>query len=136
VIHVEAAAFAQTGGQISWGGQVPHVLVHPCFSGGQQVYFQQQMKSQWADYTLDVPATGLYTIVMKAACINTDQALEICAGANVVANVPIPLSYGLWQETAPVELKLTKGIQTLRVQTSTKEHKRGIALRSFTLKAK
>ena len=136
VMHVEAASFAKTGGEISWGGQTPHVLVHDCFTGGKQVYFQQQMKSQWADYTLDVPASGIYQISVKAAVINEDQVLEICSGGNVIATVPIPLSYGLWEITQPVELKLDKGVQTLRVQTPTSELKRGIALRSFDIKQK
>ncbi len=39
-----------------------------------------------------------------------------------------------WQETAPVELTLAKGRQTIRIQTPTTEHKRGIALRSFELR--
>ncbi|MEI6236285.1 MAG: hypothetical protein WCT04_24780 [Planctomycetota bacterium] len=140
VIYVDAAAFAQTGGQISWGGQTPHVLVHDCFTGGKQVYFQQQMKSQWADYSLDVPVTGTYVITMKAACINVEQVLEVLSGKTVLATVPIELSYGLWQETKPVELKLSKGVQILRVQTpqsiNAENHKRGIALRSFELKPK
>jgi len=136
VMHVEAAAFDKTGGEISWGGQFPNVLVHDCFTGGKQVYFQQQMKSQWADYTLDVPTAGIYQISMKAAVVNEDQVLEICSGANVIATVPIPLSYGLWETTQPVEMKLDKGVQTLRVQTPTTDLKRGIALRSFDIKPK
>ena len=70
------------------------------------------------------------------ACINVDQALEICSGTNVIATVPIPLSYGLWQVTPPVALELGKGVQSLRVQTTTKQHMRGIALRWFELKRK
>ena len=139
-MHVEAASYARTGGKISWGGQIPHVLVHDCFTGGKQVYFQQQMKEQWADYTLDIPASGAYQISMKAACVNEDQLLEVCSGARVIAAVPIPLSYGLWEETQPVELKLDGGLQTIRVQTpisvNAENHKRGIALRCFDLKPK
>ena len=103
-------------------------------------YFQHQMKEQWADYILEVPAAGTYQITMKAACINTDQLLEIFSGETRLEVVDIPLSYGLWQVTKPVELKLAKGIQTLRVQTPKsidfENHKRGIALRSFELKPK
>ena len=136
VIHVEAASFVKTGGEISWGGQFPHVLVHDCFTGGQQAYFQSQMKSQWADYLIDVPASGTYEITLKAAVINDEQELEICCDGKVIATVPIPLTFGLWQETPPVELKLQKGVQTLRLQTPTTEHKRGIALKSFELKVR
>jgi hypothetical protein len=139
-LHVEAVIYTQTGGKISWGGQKPHVLVHDSVDGGKQVYFQQQMREQWADYLIDVPATGLYQITMRVACINVDQLLEIYSGETRLAVVDIPLSYGLWLETPTVELKLEKGIQTLRVQTPIsikfENHKRGIALRSFELKAK
>jgi hypothetical protein len=58
----------------------------------------------------------------------------------VIATVPIALRYGLWEETKPVELKLEKGIQTIRVQTpvsvNAENHKRGIALRYFDLRPK
>jgi len=139
VIHVEAAGFAKTGGKISWGGQFPNVLVHESFDGGKQVYFQQQMKEQWADYLIEVPAAGTYQIVMRAACINEDQLLEVGAGSKVIATVPIPLKFGLWDETKPVELKLEKGRQTLRIQTpvsvNAENHKRGIALKWFELRA-
>ena len=94
------------------------------------------MKEQWADYIVDVPTSGNYEIAMKAACINVDQELEVCSGADVIATVPIPLEFGLWVQTSPVALKLEKGVQTLRVQTSTKQHMRGIALRWFELKIK
>lgn len=138
VIHVDAASFAKTGGTISWGGQTPHVLVHESFGGGRQVYFQQQMKEQWADYTVDVPVAGTWRIVMKVACINDGQLLEVCAGGKTIATVPMDLSWGLWEETKPVELQLEKGIQTLRIQTpvsvNAENHKRGIALRSFELR--
>ncbi len=134
VIHVEAASFAKTGGKNSWGGQIPHVLVHDCYTGGKQVYFQQQMMEQWADYVIDVPSAGVYQITMKAACINENQALEVLSGQTKLAVVNIPLAFGLWQETKPVDVKLEKGIQTLRVQTPTTEHKRGIAMRWFDLK--
>jgi len=136
VLHVEAASFAKTGGKISWGGQKPYVEVYDCHTGGKQVYFEQQMAEQWADYILDVPASGTYEIVMKAACVNDKQFLEVCSGDNVIATVPIPLKFGLWVETEPVELKLEKGVQTLRVRTTPKHLLRGITLRWFKLKRK
>jgi len=135
-LRVDAAAFTKTGGQISWGGQSPHVLLHRGPDGTPQVYFQQQMMSQWADYVVDVPAAGDYEIVLQAACVNDSQALEVLAGEKLLATVPIPLTHGLWQETAPVTLSLPAGVQTLRVQTPTTEHKRGIALKRFELRPK
>ncbi|MBJ7285932.1 MAG: hypothetical protein JHD00_12620 [Akkermansiaceae bacterium] len=140
VIQVEAASFVKTGGKISWGGQFPNVLVHDSFGGGKQIYFQQQMKEQWADYTLDIHAAGVYQIVMQATCINEDQLLEVCSGDKLLATVIIAPTFGVWQQTAPVELTLAKGKQTLRIQTpvsvDAENHKRGIALKGFQLKAK
>ena len=136
VIRVQAAAFVKTGGEISWAGQSPQVLLHDSFTGGKQVYFQQQMKSQWADYLIDVPVAGVYEITMQAAVVNAEQALEVVSDGAVIATVPIPLSYGLWVETRPVELHLNQGMQTLRMRTSEVEHKRGIALKSFAISAK
>lgn len=136
ILLVDAGSFTQTGGKISWGGQAPHVLSQDSYTGGKQIYFQQQMEEQWADYTLEVPTAGNYQITMKAACINDDQLLEVCSGSTVIASVPIANTFGLWEETKPVELKLERGKQTLRVQTPVANHKRGIALKSFELKTK
>lgn len=139
VLKVEAGAFFDTAGKPAWAG-VPNVLLLDSFGGGKQVYFQQQMQFQWADYRIDVPATGIYQIVMKAACINVDQVLEVMSGETKLATVDIPLSFGLWQQTKPVELQLAKGAQTLRIQTpvsvSAENHKRGIALKEYVLKPK
>jgi len=141
VIQVEASDFFATAGKPAWGG-LPSVMLLDSYGGGKQLYFQQQMQFQWVDYSIDVPAAGTYTLTMKAACINVDQLLEVCSGTNVIAKVDIPLSFGLWTETQPVELKLAKGVQTLRVQTpvsttaANENHKRGIALKSFALKTK
>lgn len=139
LIQVDAGDFFATAGKPAWGG-IPGVMLLDSYGGGKQVYFQQQMQFQWVDYSIDVPAAGTYAVTMKAACINTDQLLEVCSGTNVIGKVDIPLSFGLWTETKPVELKLDKGVQTLRVQTpvsvAAENHKRGIALKSFALKAK
>ena len=137
VLKVEAGAFFDTAGKPAWAG-VPYVLLLDSYGGGKQVYFQQQMQFQWADYRVEVPAAGTYQITMKAACINTDQLLEVLSGETKLATVDIPLSFGLWQQTKPVELKLDKGAQTLRIQTpvsvAAENHKRGIALKEFELK--
>jgi hypothetical protein len=139
VLKVDAGAFFDTAGKPAWAG-VPHVLLQDSYDGGKQVYFQQQMQFQWADYRIDVPAAGIYQITMKAACINVDQVLEVASGETKLATVDIPLSFGLWQQTKPVELQLDKGAQTLRIHTpvsvAAENHKRGIALKEFVLKAK
>ncbi|MEI7901921.1 MAG: hypothetical protein WCK89_16840, partial [bacterium] len=96
---------------------------------------------QWADYDVTVPAAGAYEITVKAACINADQVLEVCSGTNVLAKVEIPLQFGVWGVSKPVEIKLKPGRQTLRVQTpvsmkNAENHMRNMALKWFELKRK
>lgn len=140
VFHIEADSFSQTGGDISWGGQTPHVLIHDSITGGRQIYFQQQMKKQWADYALQIPASGTYEITLTTACINADQILEVCCGTHVIATINIPCTFGEWTRTKPVMLSLESGDQTLRIQTpvsvNAENHKRGVALREFDITVK
>jgi len=135
VIAVPAAAFTATGGEISWGGQFPNVLVMKDPAGERQIHFQPQMKSQWADYSIEAPAEGAYELVMDACCVNDEQALELVVAGGTPVVVSVPLTYGLWTETPPVEVRLAKGVQTIRLQ-SPADPKRGISVRSFVLKPK
>ena len=123
VIHVEAEAFSEMSG----------VCVYDCFTGGKQVNFQKNMTTSWIDYTIDVPATGTYGIVMRVAAVNVDQVLDISAGTNKIATINIPNTTGLWTTTEAVDLKLNKGTQTLRISAP---FQRGVALRWFELKSK
>jgi hypothetical protein len=134
VLRVEAAAFTETDGQAQFSAQKGVVLMASPY-GGKQVYFAQQQKSCWADYAIDAPAKGTYEIVMSVAAINDGQMLEVGSDAyNAVALVRIPMSHGLWTTTKPVDVKLDKGIQKVRVAVLPDE--RGIAVRWFELKPK
>jgi len=135
VLTVDAAAFTKQQGEGMFGGY-PGVIVMDSPSGGKQIYFAQQMKFCWAEYVLDVPASGTYEVTMKAACVNEDQVLDVCSGTNVLATAAIPLNYGLWETTKPVDVKLEKGIQSVRIALPVNNPKRGIALKSFQLKPK
>ena len=74
---------------------------------------------------------------MKTAAINEDQVFEVGSSAyKEVAKVTVPLSYGLWQVTKPVDIKLDKGVQTIRAAVPTDHHQRGVAVRWIELKAK
>jgi len=129
VIHVEAEAFARTGGQISYGGlQKAGVCVHNCWTGGRQVHFQSHMKSAWADYAVDVPEAGLYEVTLRVAVANRDQVLTVGG-----AKVSLPNTYGLWSTVPAGEIKLEKGAQTIRVSTG---FQRGVTMRWLRLKLK
>ena len=121
--RLEAAAFSGMSG----------VCVYDCFTGGKQVNFQKNMPSSWVDYTLDVPATGMYALQMRIATPNFDQVLDIGSGTNKLATVKVPNTTGLWGTTEAVDAKLDKGIQTLRVSAP---FQRGVAVRRLELKSK
>jgi hypothetical protein len=75
VIHVEAEAFFEQGGEICYGGQYRGVPVVDCFTGGRQLYFQANMMSAWAGYKITAPAAGLYELTARVAAVNREQAL-------------------------------------------------------------
>jgi len=121
--HFEAELFSGMSG----------IRVYDCFTGGKQVNFQKNMNSSWIDYKVDVPATGTYGMVMRVATPNSDQIIEVSSGTNKLATINIPNTTGLWGTTPEVNIRLNKGVQTLRFSAP---FQRGIALRWFELKSK
>jgi hypothetical protein len=121
--RVEAAAFSNMSG----------VRVYDCFTGGKQVNFEKNMESSWMEYTLDVPAAGMYGLEMRVAAPNLDQVLDVSSGTNKLATVKVPNTTGLWGTTPAVDIKLEKGKQTLTISAP---FQRGIAVRWLELKPK
>ena len=109
------------------------VRVLNSFGGGKQVNFDKSLESSWLEYTLDVPAAGNYVLQVKAATPNEGQFFEVAAGANPAVNLPIANTHGEWGMTVPVELKLEKGSQKVKISAPSQ---RGVAVSQFTLKAK
>ena len=120
VLHVEAESFARMSG----------VLVLDCYTGGKQVNFQKNMNEGWIEYTVDVPAAGVYGMIMRTAAANVDQKFDVSCGGTKLAAVDVPMSTGLWATTPQVDLKLARGTQTLRISAP---YQRGIAVRWFEL---
>ena len=123
VTRVEAAGFFSQSG----------VRVLDCFTGGKQVNFEKNNQSSWIDYTFDVPASGTFSIELKAATPNNDQVLNLSSGTNRLAMINVPNSTGLWGTTPATDIRLEKGTQTLRISAP---FQRGVALRHLELKRK
>lgn len=121
--RIEAAACSAMSG----------VRVLGCFTGGTQVNFQKNIQNSWVDYSLDVQASGAYSLVMKLATPNFDQVLHVSSGPRKLATIKLPNTTGLWGTTAPVEIRLEKGRQVLRVSAP---YQRGVAVRYLELKLK
>ncbi|MHC4251573.1 MAG: discoidin domain-containing protein [Planctomycetota bacterium] len=71
--------------------------------------------------------------ILVATDSPTVYEFQLDSGAGQSVKVDIPNSYGLWSSTPPVEMKLKKGPQTLRVSAG---FQRGVALRWFELRQK
>ena len=72
---------------------------------------------------------------MKTASINDGQILMVGSDEfNAVALAKVPMSYGLWATTQPVDVKLVQGLQSVRVAVIA--GLRGVAVHSFELKQK
>ena len=123
VIHVEAEDFFTKS----------NVGLENCYTGGKQVNPQKNMNSTWIDYSINVPASGVYGLTMRVAAPNYKQVLNISSGKDNLATIKIPNTTGLWKTTKEVPLKLKKGTQTLRLSAP---FQRGIAVRWFELKSK
>jgi hypothetical protein len=121
--RIEAAAFSRMSG----------IRVLDGFTGGKQVNFDKNLQESWVEYTLEVPASGTYTLAMQAAAANVEQVFNLKAGTNEPAALAIPNTNGVWGMTPAVEIKLEKGRQPLRV---TAPFQRGVAVQSFELKFK
>jgi len=122
VIHVEAESFAR----------MSNVKVYNCFTGGKQVNFQKNIPSSWIDYTIAAPKAGTYGLTMRHAVANREQVLHVHVGDGKPMTVSVPNTWGLWKTSPPVDVKLNKGPQTLRISTP---YQRGIAIRWFELKS-
>ena len=123
VIHVEAETFSK----------MANVKVYNCFTGGKQVNFQKNIQSSWIDYTINVPKTGTYALTIRHAVANREQILNVQIAGGKPTTISIPSTWGLWKTSTPVDVKLNKGPQTLRIATP---YQRGIAIRWFELKSK
>jgi hypothetical protein len=88
------------------------------------------MKISWVDYVIDVPQTGTYSMEVMLAAANRNQVLDVSCGTEKLGTINIPGTTGLWKKMAPVDIKLEKGKQTLRISAPME---RGIAIRWFEL---
>ena len=110
------------------------VNVVKSFTGGKQVNFGKSIDNSWLEYNIEVPAEGTYVLQLKAAAPNDGQFFNVIAGADAPpVNLPVPNTHGLWGLTPAVEIKLQKGVQTLKIAAP---NQRAVAVEHLELKAK
>jgi len=135
VIHVEAETFTNSFADPLYPAeQEGSVFVFDCATGGKQIYFQRNMKVSWVDYSIDVPEAGTYALELMYAVANRDMILEVGNGTEKLATASIPGTTGLWRKMDPADIKLNKGVQSLRITSPSGQ--RGISIRWLELKLK
>ena len=134
VIHVKAESFTDSFADPLYPAeQSGRVYVYDCYTGGKQVNFARNMKISWIDYPIEVPETGTYAMEIMVAAANRDQVLDVSCGTEKLGTIKIPGTTGLWKKMEPVDIKLNKGSQTLRISAPAQ---RGVAIRWFELTPK
>lgn len=123
VIHVEAEDFTN----------MLNAQVFNCYTGGKQVDFFKSIDNSWLDYVIDAPEAGTYALEVMLAAANRDLILDVSCGEEKLGTVKIPGTQGLWRKMDPVDIKLKKGPQTIRISAP---FQRGIAIRWFELTPK
>ena len=99
------------------------------YLGGLQLYASGGFKAQ---YVIDAPHSGKYSLVARVATVHEGQRFVLSAnGSSSLMEVPVPYTVGMWQQSKPIELDLSKGRNTL--QFAIKEGSRGVSIKDFTL---
>ncbi len=98
------------------------------FIGGMQIHALGGFK---ADYVVDAPQAGKYTIISRVVTVQDGQQATISVNAAKTVPVSIPYTVGMWQTTLPVEIQLNKGKNTIQYELLTGS--RGVTIKEFML---
>jgi hypothetical protein len=106
-----------------------HFAVMKSFSGGLQKHASGGFKAQ---YVIDAPQAGKYLLAARVATVHEGQKFLFTANdTNPAAEVAVPYTVGMWQQSKPIEVVLVKGQNLLRVEI--KDGSRGVAIKEFSL---
>jgi hypothetical protein len=97
--------------------------------GGMQLHITAGYKST---YEFQVPKSGKYALTAKVATLQDFHNLSVATNATPAASMPIPYTIGLWENTAPLEVSLNQGRNTISL--SLEKDSKGITIKEFYLK--
>ena len=78
--------------------------------GGMQLLGSKGFK---APYEFDAPEGGKYKLTAKVVTVQEEKKFAFGVNGASAVEVPVPYTKGLWAETAPIEVALNKGKNTL-----------------------
>jgi len=104
-----------------------------CYLGGMQLHYNRNGTAEPFEYTFDAPAAGKYALSAQVVTLSPDQHLFVAANdAKEPVDIAAPYTIGMWDQTKPVEISLTKGKNVLRFTRN--DPVKGLTIKEFTLK--
>ena len=109
------------------------IIFMPSNLGGKQLHYSRTGGNQTFEYTFDAPAAGKYALTARVVTPSWKQHLFVAAnGDQILTDIALPHTVGMWDTTKPVEITLVKGKNVL---TFSREHEglKGVTIRDFIL---
>jgi hypothetical protein len=102
--------------------------------GGKQLHYSRNGGKKDFEYAFDAPAAGKYALTSKVVTPSWKQNLLVTANdAKEPVVIALPFTVGMWETTAPVEIELAKGSNTLRFSHATEVNAKGFSIKEFKL---
>ena len=119
VITIPAVAHAKASGKSA---------AMKSFSGGMQLHALGGFK---ADYVVDVPAAGKYTLTSRVTTVQDGQKVLVSVNGAKPESAEVPYTVGMWQHSSPLELTLNQGKNTIQYELVAGS--RGVTIKEFVL---
>ncbi len=99
------------------------------FSGGMQLNCNGGFKTQ---YAFEAPQASKYVLTARVATLQEGQKFRFAANdGKTPAELAVPYTIGMWQQTKPVEISLVNGKNVLHF--TLQDGSRGVTIKEFTL---
>ncbi len=109
------------------------IIFMPSNLGGKQMHLSRDGAST-VEYTFDAPQAGLYALTARVVTPSWQQHLIVTAnGAGESVTLDLPHTVGMWETTAPVQVKLVAGKNVLSFKHHSSGYSKGVTIRDFTL---
>lgn len=110
------------------------IIFMPSNLGGKQLHYSRGGGAQSFEYTFEAAKAGRYQLTARVVTPSWKQFLSIRAnGADDPVELALPHTVGLWETTAPVEIELVAGRNTLHFQHRSDGYDKGFSIRDFQL---
>lgn len=99
-----------------------HVQVHYALGGA---------RPELLKYDVVAPKAGKYALTASVCTVTVDREFMLRLNRRTLIDIPLPYTKGLWQDTAPVDVDLKEGRNTL--QFTAESPNKGFSIQHFKL---